>query len=72
MKVLVVDKDPLISQMITSALGKAPDVDFILETDKHKALELHREKAFDAVFVNPKPIRNAAEVVRLLHQKKMA
>ena len=62
MKILVIDRDTLSSQMIKSKLeGLGHSV--TLEPVKNNAVELLGKEAFDAVFFDPAPLNNARPIV---------
>ncbi len=62
MKILIVDRDRLASQMIHSRLS-AQGHQVVEETVKNDALERLSRESFDAVFIDPAPLTNPRPVI---------
>lgn len=58
MKILVIDRDQLVSQMIASRL-ESEGHEITLETVKNEGLELVAKEDFDLIFVDPSPMKDA-------------
>ena len=58
MKILVIDRDQLASQMISSRL-ETDGHEIITEAVKNDGLELIAKEAFDLVFIDPSPMKDA-------------
>lgn len=62
MKILIIDRDQLASQMITSRL-MGDDVVVVEETVKNEALERLEKESFDVILVDPSPMKEAQAMV---------
>lgn len=62
MKILVIDRDQLASQMITTRL-EADGHEVVTETVKNEGLERLSKEPFDIVFIDPSPMKDARVMV---------
>lgn len=62
MKILIIDRDQLVSQMITSRI-EGDDIAIVEEAIKSEAMEKLSKEQFDAVFVDPAPMKDAKAMV---------
>lgn len=62
MKILVVDKEDLTNQLISSKL-KAKEHDVTVETNKNKALERIVSEDFDCIMLDPAPLSEARPII---------
>lgn len=62
MKILVIDRDELASQMLSSKL-EAEGYEVVQEPIKNEALARMKEESFDAVFFDPAPLAEAQPVI---------
>jgi len=62
MDILVIDRESLTNQLITSKLG-AKGHHVVVEPNKNAALDLIREGAFDCIMVDPTPLSEARPVI---------
>jgi CheY-like chemotaxis protein len=58
MKILVIDRDQLTSQMISSRL-EAEGHDVVTESVKNEGLERVSKESFDIIFIDPSPMKDA-------------
>jgi len=57
MKILVIDRDELVAQMMTTRLEEDGH-EVVVETSKSEALELVANQAFDVIFADPSPMKD--------------
>jgi CheY-like chemotaxis protein len=62
MKILVIDRDTLVTQLVRSKLETAGHI-IVEETVKNNAIERLQREDFDAIFFDPAPLNNARPVV---------
>ncbi len=62
MRILVIDRDTLTTQLISSRL-QAHGHDVVVEAVKNNALERLASESFDMVFIDPAPLSNARPVI---------
>lgn len=62
MKILVIDRDPLATQLISTRLNAAGHT-VVVEAVKNNAIERLAVEAFDAIFIDPSPLSNARPVI---------
>lgn len=62
MEILVIDRESLTNQLISSKLG-AKGHKVVAETNKNAAFDLIREGAFDCVLIDPAPMAEARPVI---------
>lgn len=62
MRILVIDRDTLTTQLISSRL-QAYGHDVVIEAVKNNALERMASESFDMVFIDPAPLSNARPVI---------
>ncbi len=62
MDILVIDRESLTNQLITSKLG-AKGHQVVVEPNKNAALDLIRDGAFDCIMVDPTPLSEARPVI---------
>jgi CheY-like chemotaxis protein len=62
MKILVIDRDTLVTQLVRSKLETAGHM-IVEETVKNNAIERLQSEDFDAIFFDPAPLNNARPVV---------
>lgn len=71
MKILIIDRDQLASQMISSRLAEEEDIAIIEESVKSDAMEKLGNEAFDVVIVDPSPMKDAqAMVMNIRHSSR--
>lgn len=58
MKILIIDRDKLVSQMVATRL-KSEGHDVMLEAVKNEGLELVAKDKFDLIFIDPSPMKDA-------------
>ena len=62
MKILVIDRDPLTTQLISTRLNAAGH-HVVVEAVKNNAIERLAVETFDAIFIDPAPLSNARPVI---------
>lgn len=62
MKILIIDRDKLASQMVRSKL-EPEGYEVVEESIKNEAIELLKKETFDAVFVDPSPMAQPQPVI---------
>lgn len=71
MKILVIDRDQLVSQMITSRL-ESEGHEITAEAVKNDGLELVAKEPFDLIFIDPSPMKDARAMALNIRRTAMS
>ena len=63
MKILIIDRDELTSQMISSRLAADEGIVVVTEAVKSEAIERLEKESFDVVMVDPNPMKDAQAMI---------